>query len=611
MDISEDEETLWVVNLFDRTLIELPIGNPAVKPSTYTAHDINAWVEANMPCTDGEFRPWALKVHDGLVYVGGVCSAEYDVHVIGSTNPDLVAYVLAHDPDAADGNFTSVFTFGLNYDRGIVSHDGTFNPPAEWRPWIDLWSDMTDPVPPGSYSKQAMHPQPILADIEFDESGAMILGLIDRFGHQSGNANYSTDTSDTFRYEGTAPGDILRACKSGSAYVLESNGSCGGVTTGGAGNAQGPSGGEYYYEDYYTGTHDDVGTGSLALILGTGEVAFTSWDPDDEVRSAGVRWFDHADGTMDRAYEINGQSSETDSSRFGKAAGLGDLEVLCEAAPLEIGNRVWLDIDEDGIQDPSEPPIANVTVQLYASDGSLVDSVETAADGTWYFNSATTSGLYVNTAYYIVIAVAEFQPGGDLRGYAPTVLHQGTGLHDSDATRVNPPGLGTQVGTYYTTGAPGHNDHTLDFGLDPAPTAVTLTAFNAIRNGAMVDVTWQTSLEIGTAGFNIWRSTGSDNVFKQVNDVMIPPTAPGSVTGGSYVYTDEDVVPEVTYSYMLVEIETSGRQNQYGPVVVDGAHPSVVQVTSFQQGYGVSRLQTLLCLLVSVIALGLFFHRKR
>jgi hypothetical protein len=466
MDISEDEETLWVVNLYDRTLYELEIGVPATPPSTYVAHNINAWVVDNMPCTDGEYRPWGLKVHDGLVYVGGVCSAEST----GGSASDLVAYVLAHDPDGADGNFTSVFTFSLAYDRGIISHDGTYNPPAEWRPWIDAWSDMNNPTPPGPWGKQVMHPQPILADIEFDDDGAMIIGLLDRGGLQVGDMNYSTNTGSTATYEGVAAGDILRACKSGSTWVLESNGSCGGTTTGGANNNEGPGGGEFYYQDSYGTTHDETAAGALALLPGTGEVALTSWDPTTHVRSGGVNWFSSSDGTDLRGYEVYGQDEGGPSGAngnpytFGKAAGVGDLEALCSAAPIEIGNRVWEDTDGDGIQDPGESPIANVTIELYDSSGSLVATTSTDSNGNWYFD--TGDGLSANTQYFVVIAEAEFLSSGDLYGYSLTSFNSSALLRDSDAMGIAPVALGDQVvGVPYTTGDAGHNDHTLDFGF--------------------------------------------------------------------------------------------------------------------------------------------------
>ena len=43
---------------------------------------------------------------------------------------------------------------------------------------------------------------------------------------------------------------------------------------------------------------------------------------------------------------------------FLKVNGMSDIEALCDQAPIQIGNRVWIDSDFDGIQDPGETPVA-------------------------------------------------------------------------------------------------------------------------------------------------------------------------------------------------------------------------------------------------------------
>jgi LPXTG-motif cell wall-anchored protein len=55
---------------------------------------------------------------------------------------------------------------------------------------------------------------------------------------------------------------------------------------------------------------------------------------------------------------------------------------------VEIGDWVWEDLNKNGRQDPGEPPIAGVTVELYKVEGSdlvLVDTTVTGADGKYTF----------------------------------------------------------------------------------------------------------------------------------------------------------------------------------------------------------------------------------
>ena len=107
LDLSDDEKTLWVINTFDGNLYELPIGSPATKPTTKIAHTL-----PNPNCTNGVFRPWAVKFWRGKVYVGGVCTAEKS----GGSAADLKAYIYSFTPGSANPNsFSEVYNFPLNY----------------------------------------------------------------------------------------------------------------------------------------------------------------------------------------------------------------------------------------------------------------------------------------------------------------------------------------------------------------------------------------------------------------------------------------------------------------------------------------------------------------
>ncbi len=53
--------------------------------------------------------------------------------------------------------------------------------------------------------------------------------------------------------------------------------------------------------------------------------------------------------------------------------------------PATIGNFVWDDLDGDGVQDSGEPSVGGATVELLASDGTVLGSTSTAADGSYSF----------------------------------------------------------------------------------------------------------------------------------------------------------------------------------------------------------------------------------
>ena len=63
------------------------------------------------------------------------------------------------------------------------------------------------------------NPQPLLSDIDFDNNGDMILGVLDVYGIKTGHDNYRNVTTDFGLYDVIIFGDILRATKSGSTWT--------------------------------------------------------------------------------------------------------------------------------------------------------------------------------------------------------------------------------------------------------------------------------------------------------------------------------------------------------------------------------------------------------
>src|SRR3954471_6512124 len=114
--------------------------------------------------------------------------------------------------------------------------------------------------------------------------------------------------------------------------------------------------------------------------------------------------------------------------------------VTAPQAPFpQVGDHVWRDLNGNGVQDPGEPGLASVTLQLYQGS-KLVGTTVTDGQGAYAFNrwdvtngTADTAddGLVAGTAYQI--RVAADQP--TLAGLRPTTANAGTDdLRDSDAT---------------------------------------------------------------------------------------------------------------------------------------------------------------------------------
>ncbi len=242
--------------------------------------------------------------------------------------------------------------------------------------------------------------------------------------------------------------------------------------------------------------------GGLAQVPGNSEVAITVIDPDvtgadllnggtfqlsnveDHPSIAGV----DNEGARVRNVEIFDYNDDTD--RFAKANGLGDLEALCLAAPLEVGNRIWRDTDGDGIQDPGEMPLAGVRVRLFRA-GVAVGSALTDANGTYYFVSSTVAdpntgdnigqvsevvsgqtGIARATAYEIRVEPAQDNNGNLLFGLGLTTQNApdagaGDGGANADARDSDATTTGGNSVVAFTTGGAGNNNHTFDLGFAP------------------------------------------------------------------------------------------------------------------------------------------------
>ncbi|MEZ4708312.1 MAG: SdrD B-like domain-containing protein [Caldilineaceae bacterium] len=452
IDINPSETMLWVVNVFQKTLHSVVV-NPDGTPGTIDTYAIPT-NQCNGSGATNDTQPFAVKYHNGGVYVGLVCSGEFTQSL--ST---MRAYVYRLPDDGVTTTFTEVLNFSLNYPRERVDVNGSCGSITTWRPWVTSFPSNCD-----SGSGTYVVPQPILSDIEFDSAdGDMMVGFFDRWGHQSGPSNYDINGNNNVRRPVTG-GEVLRATPNGNgAFTIESNIA---------------SGGEFYQDDFVdTGNgsgHFEFSVGGLAHLPGSSDLVLTVFDPIDGQGSqgifvsGGVAFLSNTNGSKNnaRGYQIYQLGSSPDT--FGKAAGLGDLELLCDSAPLEIGNRVWQDADGDGIQDPGEAGINGVRVTLHNMDsgGAQVGAAQiTSGDGGYLFTN-----LNPRTSYQVRVSLTDGSlPANSVVTQAnqngDSTNNNKSDLHDSDGDNgVLNAGFSTIA---FTAGGPGGNNHTLDFGFAP------------------------------------------------------------------------------------------------------------------------------------------------
>lgn len=479
LELSSDMTTLYVVNLFDRKLYALDVRSGLASAATI----VQSW---SAPDATGanRHRPFGLAWHAGKLWVGSV--------------DDNGSQAYVHSLDPAGTTFVLELTVALSYTRQNWASYLNVSRPAAWQSWSS--NPTTLSLPTGT---EIGYPQPMLTDLEFTHDG-LLLGFRDRMGDQGGGDKYFRPGASTKTWVDAA-GDLLRACRVAGAYTLETGatGACANPTALEGRTNSGPGDYEYYFWDIWGNTatwnpspyngafHWETTQGALVQLAGNSSVVTSAMDPMDDF-SGGLLKLDNATGrregvadssaalsslvggytTYDSIDYTYGYPTLTNHT-FAKANGLGDIEALCDPAPLEIGNRVWADTDGDGVQDPGEPGLAGISVQLYAPDGiTLLATAVTDAQGEYYFSSdatrtSTASRIYNLTAltyrtsgYHIRLAANQ----AALTGYQLSTQDSTSGangdLRDSDGALAS-----TTIQAVVNTGSVGTNDHTIDFGF--------------------------------------------------------------------------------------------------------------------------------------------------
>ena len=428
--LSEDEETLFAVNLGNKEVLVIPVGNPPVAPATISTIAID-----DPGCTGGNWRPFALKEYRGKLYVGGVCDAS------GGAAANLQMIVQAYDLANPGAGWDIVLSEGMNWNIGRI-HGGPF-------PWV-----------PWSAADNIDQPQPALLDIAFDVDGSMILGFHARMRF------HSLDDQPT--------GVFLRAHKNADAsFTMEFNGVSGPYTSDAfnhnvpavPGRDVGGLNTTFFYSNNCC-QHGATASGGVGVVPGTGEIITGQADPVS-YGTFGLVYHDALDGSGDFGHILGSV----------KAAVVTDPGIMSDLPVPEIGNRVWVDEDNDGIQDPGEDGLEGVTVNLLNAAGMIIATTVSGPDGIYSFKEDNNGNpLPYDTPFFVEIPAAQAAlVTTDLRYEISLTDYAGNAgtsdKHDNDGTlTTSADGNGAPVYQIsLSTGGPGEAIHNTDIGLEPIP----------------------------------------------------------------------------------------------------------------------------------------------
>ncbi|NCC37594.1 MAG: hypothetical protein EOM24_37135, partial [Chloroflexia bacterium] len=179
-----------------------------------------------------------------------------------------------------------------------------------------------------------------------------------------------------------------------------------------------------------------------------------------------------------------------------------------------LGDRVWLDVDGDGIQDASETSgIAGVTVTIYSAVTNEPLDSDLATGGIPPLTTTTdANGIYTFTrlisgTYYLVFGNIPFE-------YAISPPNQGA--NDANDSDVNPVDLQTTTITLTD-----NTDLTWDLGLYPRLTIGNLVWYDSNNNG-MADP-GEPGIEYVTV--ELYRDTNNNNTYDVLTDTLVTRTS--------------------------------------------------------------------------------------
>ncbi|WP_162451289.1 SdrD B-like domain-containing protein [Phytoactinopolyspora mesophila] len=456
--MSPDERYLFAVNLHNRSLVRIDTGgDPSGAPVAVDEFFFD-------DVFTGDIRPYGVGADalTGTMYLSATDTAETTRSV-----SDLNGYVYSFDADAP-GSLTTVLDFPLDFARS------GFMPTFE--PWA---TQSTHYHQPGGNGSAARLNQPVVAGVKVLH-GDLIIPIRDLTGDVMGATTFLSgdpDDGDNRTTSVRSEGDVFIAAPNGDGtFTLENNGVHKGVTGQGAQlGHMGPGGLRYFNTGFGVANQDNESTGSIVI----------NPSRDDGVMTTGVHVVHGGlqEGTY-RLYQETGAAYSGNGAMIrrtvgnmvtAKGNGLGSASVLASAAPIEIGNYVWYDVNNDGIQDPDEDPVQGATVNLYevAEDGTrtLVNTTVTDEKGEYYFSSFDEDyQLRTNTDYEVGIDNPDdYAEGGPLYRWYPTVPHTGdedsVNPEENDSNGIVPEGSTDPFPfALVTTGGPGENDHSIDFG---------------------------------------------------------------------------------------------------------------------------------------------------
>jgi PKD repeat protein len=254
------------------------------------------------------------------------------------------------------------------------------------------------------------------------------------------------------------------------------------------------------------------------------------------------------------------------------------VEISTQDIPAGVSDFVWNDLNRNGIQDPGEPGIANVWVDIHDQSNTPWMGTSTDAFGNYYIPNLPAGNYYLDF----------YSSPGTIYTFSP--MHQGSDpTKDSDANSSGRTNLFTLVGGLWNKDIDagmyleGDGDN-LDFGDAPDPTYPTLSISNGARHLVTPNLYLGNSIDPETDGQPTIMADGDDkNILftgsphppGDEDGVQIPPII---TPGGTVTVNVIASAPGVLNAWL--DFNVNGSWAEAGEHII-AAQPVVAGVNSF------------------------------
>ncbi|MDH6084190.1 CARDB domain-containing protein, partial [Umezakia ovalisporum] len=167
----------------------------------------------------------------------------------------------------------------------------------------------------------------------------------------------------------------------------------------------------------WAGTDEGAAIASYTIYVADNSGEYTPWLTDTQLTESTYT------GTPGHTYQFYALATDN-AGNTQEIPTTAQATIRIPGGVATIGDYVWLDSNADGIQNPQEPGLGDVTVNLYNSATELVSSTTTSPEGFYSFTDTPTGDYFLE-----FIAPATYQFSTPNQGNDDSL--------DSDASVIN------------------------------------------------------------------------------------------------------------------------------------------------------------------------------